>query len=55
MKPQLAARRRLERALKNLKSDDPKKQKSGKAALVKLRDKYPGTEAADEATKILSK
>ncbi len=55
VKPQLAARRSLERALKNLKSDDPKKQKSGKAALVKLRDKYPGTEAADEATNILSK
>ena len=55
VKPQLAARRSLERALKKLESDDPKKQKSGKAALVKLREKYPGTEAADEATRILSK
>lgn len=55
VKMQLAARRSLERARKNLKSGDPKKEKSGRAALAKLREKYPDSEAAEQAGALLAK
>lgn len=54
VKNQIAARRSFDRALKNLRSSDPKKQEKGKTDLVKLCKSYPGTEAAGKAQAILS-